>query len=62
MANQLTGDFDVVAEFGIPAANRLLAAMHRSGRFPHSATLRVDDAAGEVLPALVETLRGELDC
>ena len=43
MANELTGDFDVVAEFAIPATNRLLAAMHRSERFPHSMTLRVDD-------------------
>jgi hypothetical protein len=28
MANGLTGEFDVVAEFSIPAVNRLLAAMH----------------------------------
>src|SRR4051794_21528857 len=43
MANDLTGDFDVVAEFSIPAANRVLAAMHRGRRVPHSWTLRVDD-------------------
>jgi len=43
MANELTGDFDVVAEFAIPAVNRLLAAMHRIGRFPHSAAMQVDD-------------------
>ena len=43
MANDLTGDFDVVAEFSIPAANRVLAAMHRGGRVSHSWTLRVDD-------------------
>ncbi len=43
MANDLTGDFDVVAEFAIPAADRVLAAMHRSERFLHSLTLRVDD-------------------
>ena len=43
MANDLTGDFDVVAQFAIPAANRVLAAMHRIERFPHSAALRVDD-------------------
>ncbi len=43
MANELTGDFDVVAEFSIPAANRVLAAMHRSERFPHSCAIRVDD-------------------
>jgi len=43
MANDLTGDFDVVAEFAIPTINRLLAAMHRIKRFPHSAAMRVDD-------------------
>ncbi len=43
MANDLTGDFDVMAEFTIPAANRVLAAMHRGGRIPHSWSLRVDD-------------------
>jgi len=43
MPNELTGDFDVVAEFAIPAINRLLAAMHRIDRFPHSLSLRVDD-------------------
>ena len=43
MPNALTGDFDVVAEFGIPVINRLLAAMHRIGRFPHSAAMHVDD-------------------
>jgi len=43
MANDLTGDFDVAAEFAIPAANRVLASMHRNGRFPHSLTFRVDD-------------------
>lgn len=43
MATNLTGDFDVIAEFAIPAANRVLAAMHRTERFPHSATFRVDD-------------------
>jgi hypothetical protein len=43
MANPLTGEFDVVAEFAIPAANRMLAAMHRIERFPHSWSLRVDD-------------------
>ncbi len=30
MPNALTGEFDVVAQFAIPAANRLLAAMHRT--------------------------------
>jgi hypothetical protein len=43
MANDLTGDFDLVAEFALTAANRVLAAMHRDERFPHSLTLRVDD-------------------
>lgn len=43
MANDLTGDFDVVAEFSLPAVNRLLAAMHGTSRFPHSMSLRVDD-------------------
>ncbi len=43
MANDLTGNFDVVAEFAIAAANRVLAAMHRSERFPHSLALHVDD-------------------
>lgn len=43
MPNDLTGDFDVVAEFAIPAVNRVLAAMHRTQRVPHSMTLRVDD-------------------
>ena len=43
MANELTGDFDVVAEFSIAAANRVLAAMHATERLPHSMTLRVDD-------------------
>jgi peroxiredoxin len=45
MANELTGDFDVVAEFAVPAANRVLAAMHRSERFLHSISIRVDDHA-----------------
>ena len=43
MPNDLTGDFDVVAEFSVPAANRVLASMHRNGRFPHSLSLRVND-------------------
>src|SRR6266516_4391830 len=43
MANDLTGGFDVVAEFSIPAANRVLAAMHGRERFAHSFALRVDD-------------------
>src|SRR5713226_1537416 len=43
MANDLTGDFDVVAEFTTDAANRVLAAMHQSERFPHSIAIAVDD-------------------
>lgn len=43
MPNDLTGDFDVVAEFTVPAVNRVLAAMHSRERFLHSLTLRVDD-------------------
>jgi peroxiredoxin len=43
MANALTGDFDVVAEFAVPAANRVLAAMHRNERFLHSISVAVND-------------------
>ena len=43
MANNLTGDFDVVAEFAVLAVNRLLAGMHQTGRFLHSISARVDD-------------------
>lgn len=44
MANILTGDFDVVAEFSVPAVNRILAAMHQCERFLHSVSGAVDDA------------------
>src|SRR5947209_4142212 len=43
MANNLTGDFDVVAEFTTLAIDRLLAAMHQCGRILHSISVRVDD-------------------
>src|SRR5262249_18605801 len=43
MANNLTGEFDLVAEFALHAANRMLASMHRSERFQHSIATRVDD-------------------
>ncbi|MGC2769613.1 MAG: hypothetical protein WB607_29225, partial [Candidatus Acidiferrum sp.] len=43
MANNLTGDFDVVAEFAVLAVNRFLAGMHQTGRFLHSISARVDD-------------------
>lgn len=60
MPNELTGDFDVVAEFALPAVNRLLAAMHRIERFPHSMALRVDDdppPGGKVdRPTIVEAV------
>ena len=45
MANELTGDFDVVAEFSIGAANRVIAAMHRAERFLHTTSVRVEDNA-----------------
>jgi peroxiredoxin len=43
--NNLTGDFDVVVEFTLIAANRVLAAMHSGNRFPHSLSLWLDDNA-----------------
>lgn len=43
MSAQITGDFDIVAELSIPGVNRILAAMHSSGRFPHSISAKVDD-------------------
>lgn len=43
MANDLTGGFDVVAEFAIPAANRVIAAMHRAERFLHAMSVRIDE-------------------
>ncbi len=50
MANDLTGDFDIVAQFALPAVNRLLAAMHRIERFPHSLSLRVEDITPPIGP------------
>ena len=46
MANNLTGDFDIIAQFAIPAINRILATMHRAQRFPHSLAMRIDDTQG----------------
>jgi peroxiredoxin len=43
MANILTGDFDVVAQFTVPAVNRILAAMHQCERFLHSVSGFIDD-------------------
>jgi peroxiredoxin len=48
MANALTGDFDLAAQFSTDAIDRLLAAMHRAQRFPHSLTLRVEDIGGGI--------------
>jgi hypothetical protein len=61
MANELTGDFDVVAEFAIPAANRVLAAMHRSERFLHSITIRVDDNRPPGSLVATPTIVGSVD-
>ncbi|HTM23652.1 MAG TPA: redoxin domain-containing protein [Vicinamibacterales bacterium] len=44
MSNDFTGDYDVVLGFSAPAVNRVLAAMHRGNRFPHSLSMRVDDS------------------
>ncbi len=43
MGNNLTGDFDVVAEFAYYAVDRILAAMHQTGRFLHSLSAHLDD-------------------
>src|SRR5579862_7877132 len=43
MANDLTGDYDVVTQFSLGAVNRILAAMHRGKRLPHSLSMAVDD-------------------
>ncbi len=43
MANVLTGDYDAVAAFSLGAVNRILAAMHRGQRLPHSLSMAVDD-------------------
>jgi len=43
MANDLTGDFDVVIQFSVAGVNRVLAGMHQLERFPHSITARVED-------------------
>jgi peroxiredoxin len=60
MANDLTGDFDVVAEISVLAADRALAAMHRAERLLHSMTVRVDDIAPRrfPLPVIVGWLDG----
>jgi hypothetical protein len=43
MANDLTGDYDVVAAFSLGAIDRILAAMHRGNRIPHALSMAVDD-------------------
>ena len=61
MANSLTGDFDVVAEFAIGAANRVIAAMHRAERFLHSTSVRVEDTSrpGHRDPSIVASVAVE---
>jgi hypothetical protein len=59
MANDLTGDFDVVVEFAIGAVDRVLAAMHASGRFLHSMSAHVDDTPPPQKPRPV--LLGSVD-
>ena len=49
MANELTGDFDVVFQFAVSAVNRILAAMHQLERFPHSISGRF---FGQISPPL----------
>jgi hypothetical protein len=56
LANDLTGEFDVVVQFSVPAVDRLLAAMHGIKRFPHSVSLRIDDRPRRVLPTAVEII------
>ena len=43
MANTLTGDFDAVIQLPYYTVNRILAAMHQTGRFLHSISARIDD-------------------
>ena len=43
MPNDLTGDYDVVAQFSLDAVNRILAGMHRGKRLPHALSMAVDD-------------------
>ena len=61
MPNSLTGDFDVVAQFAVSAVNRLLAAMHRTERFPHSIAARVDDYVRPDLGITPPVLVGAVD-
>jgi peroxiredoxin len=61
VANNLTGDFDVVAEFAVLAVNRLLAGMHQTGRFLHSISARVDDNPQPTRPNPWPVVVGSVD-
>src|SRR5271154_5941102 len=61
MANELTGDFDVVAQFSVLAADRALAAMHRAERLLHSVTMRVDDVPPRRFPFPLPVAVGVVD-
>jgi hypothetical protein len=61
MAVNITGEFDVVAEFSIPAVDRVLAAMHRVERFPHSVSVRVDDIVRPGLQVPIPTMIAAVD-
>jgi peroxiredoxin len=61
MANTLTGDFDVVAEFSVAAVNRILAAMHQCERFLHSVSGTVDDTPPPPLQGTHPVLTGGVD-
>ena len=58
MANELTGDYDVVTAFSLGAVNRILAAMHRGKRLPHAMSLSVDVAILDGIVIGVEERRG----
>ncbi len=61
MANTLTGDFDVVAQFGVLTVDRLLAGMHQTGRFLHSISVRIDDNPRPGHVQVGPTLVGNVD-
>lgn len=61
MANNLTGDFDVVAEFALPAVNRILAAMHQCERFLHSVSSYIDDNPQPGTTPVGPTMGGVVD-
>jgi len=61
LANNLTGDFDVVAEFAVLAVNRLLAGMHQTGRFLHSISASVDDNPPPTRPNPWPVVVGSVD-